>query len=362
MNTTILIVDDSKTDMMLIKNMLFDYNLLLACDGLEALGIIDTNHNIDLMILDLNMPRMNGFDVLEAMQKGPVAKRIPTMILTNYDEIENEVKGLNMGAVDYIRKPLNMQSVRKRVEIHMNLRRALKSIEEHNQLLEEKVYARTRELIMTRDITIHALLGLLEVRNLESSNHTVRTQWMMKILCEHLKSKARYANLLKEEYITELVQTAPLHDIGKVGVPDNILLKPGAFNPEEYELMKKHTTYGVEALSVGPKLGRTAGFIHTAIEIVATHHEKYDGTGYPSGVKGEDIPLSGRLMAIIDVYDALTNKRVYKDACSHEEALGIMRQERNKHFDPELLDAFFEIESDIRQIAGKYIQRHDKEG
>jgi len=145
-------------------------------------------------------------------------------------------------------------------------------------------------------------------------------------------------------------------------VPDNILLKPGAFNPEEYELMKKHTTYGVEALSVGPKLGRTAGFIHTAIEIVATHHEKYDGTGYPSGVKGEDIPLSGRLMAIIDVYDALTNKRVYKDACSHEEALGIMRQERNKHFDPELLDAFFEIESDIRQIAGKYIQRHDKEG
>ncbi|MGE5389674.1 MAG: HD domain-containing phosphohydrolase [Deltaproteobacteria bacterium] len=362
MDTTILIVDDSKTDMMLIKNMLYDYNLLMAYDGMEAMDVIDNISNIDLMILDLNMPRMNGFEVLQTMQKRPVSKRIPTLILTNFDEVENEIKGLNLGAVDYIRKPLNMQSVRKRVEVHMNLRRALKSIEEYNQELEEKVYARTRELVLTRDITIHALIGLLEVRNLESRNHTVRTQWMMKMLCEHLKNKPHYAQILQEEYIRILVQTAPLHDIGKVGIPDNILLKPGAFDPEEYEIMKKHTTYGVEALSVGPQMGQAAGFIRTAIEIVATHHEKWNGSGYPEGLKGEDIPLPGRLMALIDVYDALTNKRVYKEAYSHEKSLDIMRDERGKHFDPHLLDAFIEIESEIRQIAGKDLQRLDLEG
>lgn len=361
MNATILIVDDSKTDMMLIKNMLFDYNLLMAYDGMEAMDVIDNISNIDLMILDLNMPRMDGFEVLQTMQKRPISKRIPTVVLTNFDEVENEIKGLNLGAVDYIRKPLNMQSVRKRVEIHMNLRRALKAVEEHNLELEERVYSRTRELVITRDITIHALIGLLEVRNLESSNHTARTQWMMKMLCEHLKNKPRYAHVLKDEYILELVQTAPLHDIGKVGIPDNVLLKPGIFDPEEYEIMKQHTTYGVEALSVGSKLGRNAGFIHTAIEIVATHHEKWDGTGYPNGLKGEDIPLPGRLMALIDVYDALTNKRVYKEAFSHEKSLDIMREERGKHFDPHLLDAFIEIESEIRQVPGKSL-RLDLEG
>lgn len=361
MNATILIVDDSKTDMMLIKNMLFDYNLLMAYDGMEAMDVIDNISNIDLMILDLNMPRMDGFEVLETMLKRPISKRIPTVILTNFDEVENEVKGLNLGAVDYIRKPLNMQSVRKRVEIHMNLRRALKTVEEHNQELEESVYSRTRELVLTRDITIHALIGLLEVRNLESSNHTVRTQLMMKMLCEHLKNKPRYVHVLKDEYIKELVQTAPLHDIGKVGIPDNVLLKPGAFDADEYEIMKKHTFYGVEALSVGSKLGQNAGFINTAIEIVANHHEKWDGTGYPSGLIGEDIPLPGRLMALIDVYDALTNKRVYKEAFTHEYAMAIMIEERGKHFDPNLLDAFIEIESEIRQISGKSL-RPDLEG
>ncbi len=357
MDVKILIVDDSKTDMMLITSILSDYNLLLAYDGIEAMEIIKNNPTLDLIILDLNMPNMNGFEVLQVLQEDSVYRKITTLILTNYDEIENEVKGLDLGAVDYIRKPLNMASLRKRIEVHLSLRRARKSVEEHNLILEETVSARTRELVITRDITIHALIGLLEIRNIESSNHTIRTQWMMKILCEHLKTKTKYSEIMCDEYIGELFKTAPLHDIGKVGIPDKILLKPGKLDPHEFEIMKKHTTYGVEALSYDLNLEKSATFIHTAIEIAGNHHEKFDGSGYPKGLQGEDIPLCGRLMAIIDVYDALVNERVYKPAFTHEKALEIILNERGKHFDPYIVDAFIEIENEIRQIASKYGQR-----
>lgn len=346
---------------MLIKSMLFDYNLLVAYDGLEAMDIVRESPPVDIMILDLNMPRMNGFEVLEALQKEPRYKKITTLILTNYDEIENEIRGLDLGAVDYIRKPLNMSSLRKRIEVHLNLRKANRSIKEYNRVLEEKVSTRTRELVVTRDITIHALIGLLEVRNIESSNHTVRTQWMMKVLCEHLKTKEKYADVLNDEYICELFKTAPLHDIGKVGIPDNILLKPGRLNPDEFEIMKKHTTFGVEALKHDTKSSLSVTFINTAIQIVGTHHERYDGTGYPDGLKGEEIPLCGRLMAIIDVYDALTNKRVYKPAYSHERALEIILSERGRQFDPDIVDAFVEIEKDIQRVAQTYIQHNEPE-
>ena len=356
MNVKILIVDDSKTDIFLIKNMLLDYTLLFAYDGMEAMEIVKYNPNIDIIILDLNMPKMNGFEVLQALQINETYKDITTLILTNYDECENEIKGLDLGAVDYIRKPLNMESLRKRIEVHISLRKARKCIEQQNIILEERVNIRTRELVMTRDVTIHALIGLLEVRNIESSNHTKRTQWMMKILCEHLKTKRKYADILDDEYIIELFQTAPLHDIGKVGIPDKILLKPGRLDSEEFEIMKKHTTYGVEALTHELNPENVTAFIRTAIEIVGTHHEKYDGTGYPRGLKAEEIPLSGRMMAIIDVYDALTTKRVYKPAFAHEQALEIIASERGKHFDPSLVDAFIEIEKDIQQIRYKYAQ------
>jgi len=357
MNVKMLIVDDSKTDMMVIKSMLFDYDLLFANDGIQAMEIIKKNPTLDLIILDLNMPNMNGFEVLEQLQKDSTYRKITTLILTNHDEIENEIKGLDLGAVDYIRKPLNMASLRKRIEVHLSLRRNRKRVEEQNVILEEEVSARTRELVMTRDILIHALIGLLEVRNIESSNHTARTQWMMKIMCEHLKNKQKYSEILDDEYINEVVKTTPLHDIGKVGIPDNILLKPGKLDSQEFEIMKKHTTYGVEALNCGINPQNEHSFIHTAIDIVGTHHEKYDGSGYPNGLQGEAIPLCGRLMAIIDVYDALINKRVYKPAFSHEKALEIIQGERGKHFDPAIVDAFMEIEKEIELIASKYGQR-----
>ena len=355
-NIKILVVDDSKTDRLMIENILKDYHLLSASDGIEAMEIIEKEANIDLVILDLNMPRMNGFEVLEALGQNEKYKKIITIILTNYDEMENEIRGLGLGAVDYIRKPLNLESLRKRIEIHIKLKNDSKSLERNNAVLEQLVQKRTKELVLTRDITINALIGLLEVRDIESCNHTKRTQWMIKALCEQLAKEEPYREILSDVYIKEIFETAPLHDIGKVGIPDSILLKPGKLTFEEFEIMKLHTIYGINALKCEVVEDSIPSFVKTAIECIGGHHEKYDGSGYPKGLKGDDIPLPGRLMAIIDVYDALISKRVYKSAFKHEEALLLIKEERGKHFDPSLVDAFFAIEEQINDITIKYIQ------
>jgi putative two-component system response regulator len=325
------------------------------------MDIIKKNPDIDILILDLNMPRMNGFEVLEAINSSPSLSGFSTIILTNYDETENEIRGLDLGAVDYIRKPLNIASLRKRIEVHLNLRTVRKYIVQQNQQLEETVAQRTKELILTRDITIHALVGLLEVRNIESSNHTMRTQHMMRALCEQLRKKQAYAEILTDDYIKELYKTAPLHDIGKVGIPDSILLKPGKLEKEEFELMKKHTTYGIDALSHDALVEDLPSFIQTAIEITGAHHERFDGTGYPLGLKGDAIPLSGQLMAIVDVYAAITNRRVYKPAYPHAYALELIKSESGKQFCPDIVDAFMEIEGNILGISQRFMQQVPKE-
>lgn len=354
LHSKIMIVDDSKVDIALIKSILNDYDLLTARDGVEAMELLKENPDTDIMILDLNMPRMNGFEVLNAMQKHPEYKNIAVLILTNYDETDNEIKGLDMGALDYIRKPINIQSLRKRIQIHTHLRNARQQLRQYNAILEKTVRERTMELSKTRDVSIHALVTLLEKRDIESSNHAKRTQWIMKSLCEHLSTKEKYQNIFTESYIKELFDTAPLHDIGKVGIPDSILLKPGPLELEEFEIMKKHTSFAVEALQLGSDDDLSVPFIKTAIEITGTHHEKYDGTGYPHQLKGEEIPLSGRLMAVIDVYDAIISRRVYKPPYEHEAALEFLREERGKSFDPDIVDAFLEIEKIIRVISSTF--------
>ena len=353
----ILVADDSRADVALITSILSAYDTLVAYDGVEALECVHKHPDVDILILDISMPRMNGFEVLEALRRDPEYNDIATLILTNSDEIDNEMRGLDLGAVDYIRKPLNIRSLRKRVELHIKLKNARDELELQNSILEKTVRERTRESVLTRDVTIHALVGLLEIRNIESSNHTKRTQLMMRALCGHLRTQEPFSAILTEAYSTELFDTTPLHDIGKVGIPDHILLKPGKLTPEEFEIMKKHTTYGVEALRCMGQESDSLPFIRTAAEIAGTHHEKFDGSGYPLGLVGKEIPLSGRLMAIIDVYDALVNQRVYKPAFPHEEALRIIAENRGTHFDPDITDAFFQIESNIKNIVESVSQQ-----
>jgi putative two-component system response regulator len=353
----ILIVDDSRTDRLIINNMLTEFLVLQAENGLEAMRIIDENLDIDLIILDLNMPIMNGFQVLETLRGDPKYEKMRVIILTNFDEIENEIRGLEMGAVDYIRKPVNMKSLRIRIDIHLKLKSIQKKIEQDNVLLDAMVAAKTKELVITRDITIHALVGLLEVRNFESFNHTMRTQLMMNRLCRHLQTKDQFRDIMTDYYVSMLTTTAPLHDIGKVGIPDQILLKPGKLTVEEFTIMKKHVDFGVIALQSELVPNEIVpDFIKTAIEIVQNHHERFDGLGYPRGIKGKDIPLPGRLMAIIDVFDALISRRVYKLAFGYEESLEIIKTANGTQFDPEIVQAFLEISEEIRQISKQYLQ------
>ncbi len=356
-NSKILIVEDSQIDQLIIQDILKDFKCTSASDGIEAFEVLEREPDIRMIILDLNMPRMNGFEVLEKLRQDPAEYDVSVIILTNYEEIENEIRGLELGAVDYIRKPLNSQSLLKRIQVHLNLIRVRNEIKDYNHQLEEKVRIRTKELEKSRDVTVNALLGLLEVRDLESSNHTKRTQLMMHAFASHLAEKPNYAKHLTPEIIKRLYKTAPLHDIGKVGIRDQILLKPARLTPEEYTIMKEHVKFGVEALTMELGSKYADDFIRTAVELIGAHHEKFDGTGYPKGLHGEDIPLSGRLMAIIDVYDALTSKRCYKEAFDFSLARQILIDEKGKHFDPHLVDAFLEIEDEIIAIAIEYKSR-----
>jgi len=349
----ILVVDDSQTDVLLITSILKDFETITASDGLKALEIIASNNTIDLILLDLHMPRLDGFGVLNALQEHHC--EVPVIILTNLDEVNNEIRGLELGAVDYIRKPLNFLSLLKRIEVHLRLRKATWMVKEHNRILEDTVRRRTAEVVRTNEITINALVRLLEVRHIETSNHSRRTRWMMQALCDRLIALNRPGYELSPKVIEDLVNTAPLHDIGKVGIPDSILLKPGRLDPAEFEIMKSHVEHGVEALEyrIDPS-DAPISFIETAKEIIQHHHEWYDGSGYPKGLAGQDIPLPGRLMAIIDVYDALTSRRVYKDAISHQETLEILIAETGKHFDPVVMEAFLQAQNEILEISHTY--------
>ena len=349
----VLIVDDSRAEIVLITELLHDMEVESAQDGVEALAKLEQEARYDIILLDLYMPRLDGFGVLERLRER--ASSPPVIILTNADEVDMEVRGLDMGAVDYIRKPVNRKSLHKRIEIQLALRDSDRIIREHNETLQREVAQRIEEALQATEITIHSLIQLLEVRNIETSNHAKRSSRMMAILCNGLQEQQIEGYELSEKTVQELVRTAPLHDIGKVGIPDSILLKPARLTEEEYAIMKQHVLYGVKALEYQSSGSEEAiAFIGTAKLIILHHHERYDGTGYPQGLSGDDIPLPGRLMAIIDVYDALTSDRVYKKAITHEQALEIIRQERGRHFDPVITDVFISLGDRIRETSRQW--------
>jgi putative two-component system response regulator len=241
------------------------------------------------------------------------------------------------------------------VRTHLALKAQSDMLRDQNAYLTAEVERRTREITAIQDITIFTMASLAETRDLETGNHIRRTQFYVKALAEHLRSNPKFSAFLTDAYIDAVFKSAPLHDIGKVGIPDRILLKPGRFTPEEFEIMKTHTTLGRDAiLSAERALGLQIPFLETAKQIAYSHQEKWDGSGYPQGLRGDAIPFSARLMAIADVYDALISKRVYKDPVPHAEAVGILRQGRGSHFDPDILDGFLEIADCFHTIALRY--------
>jgi putative two-component system response regulator len=353
---TILVVDDTPDNLILMSSLLkTDYKVKIANNGEKALRIAASDAPPDLILLDIMMPGMDGYEVCQRLKREPKTMNIPVIFLTAKNEMEDEKQGLELGAVDYITKPISPAIVLARVKNHLALKSMQEFLRDQNAFLELEVAKRTREVIALQDVTILAMASLAETRDSDTGNHIRRTQFYVKALAEKLRDHPRFAWFLTEANISMLFKSAPLHDIGKVGIPDRILLKPGAFEPGEFEIMKTHTTLGLEAIvHAETALGVSVDFLSFAKAIALSHQEKWNGSGYPQGLSGEDIPIAARLMAVADVYDALISRRVYKEAMSHEKAVQIMTEGRGSHFDPDMLDAFLEIQEEFRSIARRF--------
>jgi putative two-component system response regulator len=341
----VLLVDDNTANLQVLRENLdgLGYKLLIAKSGKSALEIVRKAHP-DLVLLDIMMPEMDGYEVCRRLKSAEETCHIPVIFLTAMADAEDEARGLALGAVDYITKPINPELVRARVQNHLELKR-------HRDHLEQMVRVKTREVQLTQAVMIESLATLAEYRDPETGGHIKRTQNYVKALAVKLKGHSRFRDLLDEQTIELLYLSAPLHDMGKVGVRDHILLKPGRLEDAEFAEMKKHTLFGEEALRITEqKLGQST-FLRHAREIAGSHQEKWDGSGYPRALTGEAIPVSGRLMAIADVYDALISKRVYKPPFPHTKAVQIIQEGRGTHFDPDVVDAFLALEDTFRNIA-----------
>jgi putative two-component system response regulator len=277
--------------------------------------------------------------------------------------------GFALGAVDFIHKPVSPPIVNARIRMQLALKVAADEREDRNTYLEREVDLRTQEierrLAETRasqDVTLVALALLAETRDNETGNHLFRTQHYVRTLATHLQNHPKFSAYLSDVVIDQLFKAAPLHDIGKVGIPDRILLMPGRLDPQDFEIMKTHAEIGQKAIAnAQQRVGTKIPLLDLAMEIAHGHHEKWDGSGYPQALAGEDIPLSARLMALADVYDALISRRVYKAAMPHEQAVSIMAQDPGCHFDPDLLDAFLRVQDQFRAIAERFADQGEPE-
>ncbi|MEW5772446.1 MAG: HD domain-containing phosphohydrolase [Thermodesulfobacteriota bacterium] len=342
---TVLVVDDTPSNIRILNDLLRDdYLVRVATGGQAALDIALSGEPPDLVLLDIMMPDMDGYEVCRRLKDDARTREVPVLFVTAMTEEADEARGLDLGAVDYITKPYRAGLVKARVRNHLELKR-------HRDDLAGLVRERTAELALTQAVTIESLATLAETRDPETGGHIRRTQHYVRILAERLRRENPAAWDLDDATVELLFLSAPLHDVGKVGVPDSILLKPGRLEPDEFEHMKKHTAYGRDALTrAEARLGQNS-FLRFGAEISYTHHEKWDGSGYPRGLAGAAIPASGRLMALADVYDALISRRVYKPPYPHSRAVEIIAQGRGSHFDPAVADAFAMEQESFRAAA-----------
>ncbi|MFC0168545.1 two-component system response regulator [Pseudoduganella danionis] len=353
---TILIVDDTPENLSLMSELLRqEYKLKIANSGARAIKLATTGELPDLILLDIMMPEMDGYEVCQILKAHPATRDIPVIFLTAKADIEDEEKGLQIGAVDYITKPVSPPILMARLKIHLALKAHADFLRDKSAFLEQEVAKRTREVTAIQDVTILAMASLAETRDADTGNHIRRTQYYVQALAQQLRKHPRFAALLTDEYIRMLFKSAPLHDIGKVGIPDRILLKPGKFDAAEFEIMKTHTTLGRDAIDHAEKqLGMQVNFLSMAKDIAYSHQEKWDGSGYPQQLAGDAIPVAARLMAVADVYDALICRRVYKQGMPHEQAVALIVEGRGSHFDPDVVDAFVALQDEFRSIAARF--------
>ncbi|WP_041040151.1 response regulator [Paramagnetospirillum magnetotacticum] len=366
--TSVLIVDDTPQNLTILGELLQPlYQVRVANSGERALRIVGSTPRPDIILLDVMMPGMDGYAVLERLRSDPETHDIPVIFITAMNATEDEERGFALGAVDYITKPIVPAIVLARVRTHLELKRARDRLASQNDWLEQEVARRMSENLLIQDLSVRALACLAEARDNETGHHIIRTQAYVDLLARSLANHERFHQALVGPRLGMVVKAAPLHDIGKVGIPDAILLKPGRLTPDEFEVMKTHPAIGAEAISramdqalaqadnkMAAQAGEAFSFLKVAHEISIGHHEKWDGSGYPTGLSGEAIPVSARLMALADVFDALICRRVYKAAMSIEDATAIIAEGRGRHFDPDVVDAFLSRRDDFVEIARRH--------
>ena len=353
---TILVVDDTPFNLTLMSAVLKKhYNVTEASSGPAALAMVRSGGLPDLILLDIMMPGMDGYEVCRQLKADPATANVPVIFLTANVSSDDEEKGFELGAVDYITKPIRQRVVLARIKTHLQLKASADFLEDKAAFLEHEVARRSREIEAIQDVTILAMASMAETRDNETGNHIRRTQFYVRALAQKLKSHPRFSAFLTERTINMLFKSAPLHDIGKVGIPDHILLKPGRFTPEEFEVMKAHTTLGRDAIiNAEQRLGISVDFLTYAKEIAYSHQEKWDGSGYPEALAGDAIPISARIMAVADVYDALISRRPYKNPFPHDKAVQMIIDGRGTHFDPDMVDAFVELQDEFLAISQRY--------
>ncbi len=354
--STILIVDDDPDNLFVLNELLCpQYRVLAAISGETGLRVALGTPRPDLILLDVMMPGLDGYAVLARLRAHPVTREIPVVFLTALGDPSDEERGFSHGASDYITKPLKPAVVLARVRCQLEAKLAREWLNDRNAALEAEVARRMAENDLTQRVTIRALAHLAEARDPETGNHILRTQSYMKRLATDLRGHPRFAGLINDRYIELLTMSAPLHDIGKVGIPDHILLKPGKLTADEWVVMKTHAQCGSNAIEQAERdVDAPLEFLTLAKEIAHWHHEKWDGSGYPDGLAGEAIPLAARLMAVADVFDALISKRVYKEAMTTAEAGRLLKEGRGRHFDPDVVDTFLAAYDDFVAIAERY--------
>jgi len=348
---TIFMVDDNLTNLTVGKNALSGkYKVFTIPSGKKLFEMLDRTVP-DMILLDIEMPEMNGYDIIKILKDDEKTVNIPVIFLTARSDSGSEYEGLSLGAIDYISKPFSPPLLLKRIEVHMLVEEQKHVLEHYNENLQDMVEEKTRTVIDLQNAILRTVAELVECRDDTTGGHIERTQNYLRILVDALLEDDLYRDEAAGWNLDFLLQSSQLHDVGKIAIKDSILQKPAKLSPEEFDEMKTHTTFGIKVIERIQENTTEATFLEYAKIFASTHHEKWDGSGYPAGLKGDEIPLQGRLMAIADVYDALISERPYKKPFSHEEAVDIITKGSGTHFDPHLVKIFLKHEQDFKEVA-----------
>ena len=354
----IMVVDDTAENLKLLDGILEGghHEVRLFSSGAMMLKAAAKDPP-DLVLLDVLMPEMDGYEVCRRMRGEAALHDVPVLFLSALSDVKSKVKAFEAGGMDYVTKPFQIEEVTARVKTHLLLRRTIRELDEHRRDLERLVREKMRELSDSQFATITALSKLAESRDDESGYHVERTRAFCGILCGRLSRSPRHREGMTEEYIQNLCGASVLHDVGKVAIPDKILTKPGRLAPHEYEVVKNHAHIGARTLEAARRQDPRNTFLSVGISIARSHHERWNGSGYPDGLRGEGIPLSARIMAVSDVYDALRSRRPYKQAMSHGEVAGMIRSGAGTEFDPAVVAAFLDAEEEFAETYDEYSRR-----